>query len=405
MRSPNFFLWFLFLLGVGCLPLLLHLEYLNNTFRQLRTVPTDSTPDSAARSPQTQTQTQTPTDDAALETEEGGELVTEQEDEADDPTASHISSLIASLMTSNTTPLVTERLKNTSAGNSTPTGWEEGLQQLVLKQELRHQVLANICSKYQLGSWDQVVSKTHMSMIHVEDQSRLLYCEVPKVGCSNWKRVLMVLAGRATSVLNIPHVTAHFKNKLRKLEEYGPKGINQRLNTYTKVLFVRDPFERLVSAYRDKFENKNDYYHSLFGRPIISRYRANPSQEALRTGDGVTFREFVHYLLDPQRPVGNDIHWAKMSTLCPPCVIQYDFIGKFENMNSEANFLLRSIGAPQNLSYPDYKDRNPEDERTHSSIMKKYFSQLNATERQGVYDFYRIDYEMFDFPKPLQDLH
>uniref|UniRef100_A0A3Q3EL09 Carbohydrate sulfotransferase n=1 Tax=Labrus bergylta TaxID=56723 RepID=A0A3Q3EL09_9LABR len=227
--------------------------------------------------------------------------------------------------------------------NSTHTGWEEGLQQLV-------------------------VSKTHMSMIHVEDKSRLLYCEVPKVGCSNWKRVLMVLAGRATSVLNIPHVTAHFKNKLRKLEEYGPKGINQRLNTYTKVLFVRDPLS-VVSAYRDKFENKNDYYHSLFGRPIISRYRANPHK-----------KEFVHYLLDPQRPVGNDIHWAKMSTLCPPCVIQYDFIGKFENMNSEANFLLRSIGAPQNLSYPDYKDRNPEDERTHSSIMKKYFSQLNATE-------------------------
>uniref|UniRef100_A0A3Q3G442 Carbohydrate sulfotransferase n=1 Tax=Labrus bergylta TaxID=56723 RepID=A0A3Q3G442_9LABR len=286
--------------------------------------------------------THTPTGHANTHTPTG-------HDEADDPTASHISSLIASLMTSNTTPLVTERLKNTSAGNSTHTGWEEGLQQLVLKQELRHQVLANICSKYQLGSWDQV----------------------PKVGCSNWKRVLMVLAGRATSVLNIPHVTAHFKNKLRKLEEYGPKGINQRLNTYTKVLFVRDPFERLVSAYRDKFENKNDYYHSLFGRPIISRYRANPSQEALRTGDGVTFREFVHYLLDPQRPVGNDIHWAKMSTLCPPCVIQYDFIGKFENMNSEANFLLRSIGAPQNLSYPDYKDRNPEDERTHCSLSVK----------------------------------
>ena len=115
-------------------------------------------------------------------------------------------------------------------------------------------------------------------------------------------------------------------NYLRDLLSFDQKGVMERLETYTKILFVREPMERMVSAYRDKFENPNKYYHNLFGKPIISKYRANPSAEALKTGDGVTFKEFVQYLLDVHRPVGMDIHWDQANNLCHPCLLDYDFI-------------------------------------------------------------------------------
>lgn len=271
-------------------------------------------------------------------------------------------------------------------------------------QESRRRLLDDVCSTYMPSVSEQVVSRNHVDMIWAEDQSRLLYCEVPKAGCSNWKRVLMVLAGYADSALDIPHDTVHIHNRLPHLSSFKLDGVLKRLNSYTKVLFIRDPFERLVSAFRDKFENPNHYYHSVFGRAIISRYRANASQSALNSGSGVTFREFVQYLLDQRRPVGMDVHWERVGVLCHPCMIHYDFIGKFENMNSEANFLLRSVGAPLGVVFPDYKDRNPQDERTSSSIMRRYFSQLNATEKQSVYEFYRMDYLMFNYSKPLPDL-
>lgn len=298
-------------------------------------------------------------------------------------------------------------LKSNFAASSAPAGREEELhlQQQARTQESRRRLLANVCAKYQPGVTEHRVSQRQVSRVYVEDRSRLLYCEVPKAGCSNWKRVLMVLGGSATSTRDIPHDAAHYANRLRRLESYDRSAIAERLRSYTKVLFVREPFERLVSAFRDKFESPNSYYHPVFGRPIISRYRTNATRTALRTGAGVTFREFVQYLLDVHRPVGMDIHWEPVSQLCNPCLLRYNFIGKFESLEEEANFLLDSVGAPRNLTFPDFKDRNPLAERTSSTITQRYFAQLNSTERQKAFDFYYMDYLMFNYPKPFKDLH
>ncbi|XP_041651985.1 carbohydrate sulfotransferase 9-like [Cheilinus undulatus] len=397
MRSPHSYLWFLFLLGVGSLPVLLHLENLNDTVRHL-------SPGSSDRPSSRHLSDQNGSVLAHLHPPDLIKQLSVEEEESDSQRPAHMASGHQSLMAGNLEPPVTSLLNSTPAADSTPTGWEEVLQQQIKIQDLRHHHLAKVCSELVLDPWSQNVSKGHTSMILVEERSRLLYCEVPKAGCSNWKRVLMVLGGKATSVLNISHKRAHFNNTLHKLKDYSLTGVRERLNSFIKVLFVREPFQRLVSAYRDKFENQNEYYHTLFGRAIINKYRKKPAAKAVLTGDGVTFREFVHYLLDPSRPVGRDIHWEPISSLCHPCVVHYDFIGRFENMNSEANILLRSMGAPPTVRYPDYKDRNPQDERTSATIVRKYFSQLNATEIQAVYDFYRMDYLMFDYPKPFPDL-
>lgn len=291
-------------------------------------------------------------------------------------------------------------LKSNSAG-----GEAELRPRLETTQVSRRRLLSHVCARYQLGVGERRVLRRLVSRVFVEDRSRLLYCEVPKAGCSNWKRVLMVLGGGAASTWDIPHNTAHYANRLRRLDSYDLGGIRARLHSYTKVLVVREPFERLVSAFRDKFESPNSYYHPVFGRPIISKYRANASRSALRTGVGVTFREFVQYLLDVRRPVGMDIHWEPVGQLCHPCLLRYDFIGKFENLQEEANFMLRRIGAPKNLTFPDFKDRNPLAERTSSSITQKYFSQLNSSERQRIFNFYHTDYLMFGYAKPFEDLH
>ncbi|KAJ8407821.1 hypothetical protein AAFF_G00268650 [Aldrovandia affinis] len=277
-------------------------------------------------------------------------------------------------------------------------------ERLSLVQEARKRLVREVCAKYKSSS-KRPVAPHHVSRIFVEDEHKLLYCEVPKAGCSNWKRVLMVLGGMARSTSEIKHDAVHYGNHLKRLDAFDRQGIARRLETYTKVLFVREPFQRLVSAFRDKFENPNTYYHPVFGKPIISKYRANASQAALRTGAGVTFKEFMQYLLDVHRPVGMDIHWEHVSQLCSPCMLDYDFIGEFENIEEEANFLLWRTGAPANLTFPSFKDRHPQAERTSTRITQRYFAQLNASERQRAYDFYYMDYLMFNYSKPFKDLY
>nr|XP_004660012.1 carbohydrate sulfotransferase 8 [Jaculus jaculus] len=272
-------------------------------------------------------------------------------------------------------------------------------------QQERKRVMQEACAKYRASSSRRTVTPRHVSRIFVEDRHRVLYCEVPKAGCSNWKRVLMVLAGLATSTADIQHNTVHYGGALRRLDTFDRQGIVHRLSTYTKMLFVREPFERLVSAFRDKFEHPNSYYHPVFGKAILARYRANASREALRTGSGVRFPEFVQYLLDVHRPVGMDIHWDHVSRLCSPCLIDYDFVGKFESMEDDANFFLRLIHAPGNLTFPRFKDRHSQEARTTTRITQQYFTQLSALQRQRAYDFYYMDYLMFNYSKPFADLY
>lgn len=284
------------------------------------------------------------------------------------------------------------------------TSPDESREKLQSIMDARKQLMKEMCAKYK-GSISKTITPEHIKHIFVEDKNRLLYCSVPKSGCSNWKRTLMVLSGQASSVENIQHETVHYGGHIKKLNTFNQKEIMHRLETYNKFLFVREPLERVVSAYRDKFENPNDYYHNMFGKPIISKYRVTPSEEALKTGSGVMFKEFIRYLLDVHRPVGMDIHWEQVNQLCHPCVIHYDIIGKFENMEEESNFLLRMIGAPPSLILPSFKDRNPGDARTSKEITEKYFSQVTMMERQRVYDFYYMDYLMFNYSKPFSDLY
>ena len=83
----------------------------------------------------------------------------------------------------------------------------------------------------------------------------------------------------------------------------------------TKFFFVRHPFERLVSCYRDKFEfgSKNDYIFKTF----------NPSQ--IKT-TRPSFAEFVQYLIDTPVELFND-HWLPYWMHCQVCTQNYDIIG------------------------------------------------------------------------------
>ncbi|XP_067246756.1 carbohydrate sulfotransferase 8 [Chanodichthys erythropterus] len=303
-----------------------------------------------------------------------------------------------------TSPVQRPHTNSSLLSSSSSYSAAENSRRLADVQESRRRIVREVCGKYR-SNISRTITPHHVSRIYVEDRHKLLYCEVPKAGCSNWKRVLMVLAGVANTTQEINHVAVHYDNHLKRLDSFDRQGITKRLETYTKVLFVREPMERLVSAFRDKFESPNSYYHPVFGKPIISKYRVNASQAALKTGSGVTFREFIHYLLDVHRPVGMDIHWEATNQLCSPCHLHYDFIGKVETLEEDANFLLRKIGAPENLTYPSFKDGNPKAARTSTQITQHYFSQLNASERQRAYDFYYMDYLMFNYSKPYKDLY
>ncbi|XP_017284246.1 carbohydrate sulfotransferase 14 [Kryptolebias marmoratus] len=190
--------------------------------------------------------------------------------------------------------------------------------------------------------------KTLLQHVLVNDKYRFLYCYVPKVACSNWKRVLKVLSGALESVdvsIKMDH-----RSDLLFLSSLKPDEIRYRLAHYFKFMFAREPMERLLSAYRNKF-GEIESYQKKYGVEIIKRYRKGRAKDPSVTGDDVTFGEFVRYLLDEDVEHMNE-HWMPMYNLCQPCAISYDFIGSYEHLERDAEYVLQRIKAPPFVHFP-----------------------------------------------------
>ena len=48
-------------------------------------------------------------------------------------------------------------------------------------------------------------------------------------------------------------------------------------------------------------------------------------------------------------------HWETYDKLCHPCGIHYDFIGRFENLETEARYVLEISRLIKNVSFPNVK--------------------------------------------------
>ena len=142
-----------------------------------------------------------------------------------------------------------------------------------------------------------------LSMIMVDRERRLLFCQIPGVAQNDWRRIFIYLTGKVnvTRHLKITAYDAHSKyaHLLRKLTDFRPEERRQVVEDSLKIVFVRDPFERLVSTYQNKFQARySKYFHETFGRKIIQRYRKNATAQARKDGSDVTFSEFVRFVLD-----------------------------------------------------------------------------------------------------------
>ncbi|KAL2103883.1 hypothetical protein ACEWY4_000751 [Coilia grayii] len=263
----------------------------------------------------------------------------------------------------------------------------------------RRHLLEEVCRSYTRKR--RVLTPEDLRHLVVDDEHGLLYCYVPKVACTNWKRVLMVLTGkgRYREPLAIPANEAHVPGNLRTLSEYSPAEINRRLRSYLKFIFVREPFERLVSAYRNKFTRSyNTAFHKRYGTKIVQRHRVNPKARSLERGDDVSFEEFVYYLVDPrtQREEPFNEHWERVHSLCHPCLIHYDVVGKYETLAQDSQYVLKLAGVDSMVRFPT----SGKTTRTTGDMAAKYFQNINPFYQKKLFNLYRMDFLLFNYSTP-----
>uniref|UniRef100_A0A6P4DUA6 Carbohydrate sulfotransferase n=1 Tax=Drosophila rhopaloa TaxID=1041015 RepID=A0A6P4DUA6_DRORH len=170
-------------------------------------------------------------------------------------------------------------------------------------------------------------------------------------------------------------------------------------------LFVRDPFERILSAYRNKLEgNKNTFYKTL-GTKIVHRYRKrNLGGPWPRCGP--TFEEFVRFLIGEQAAGKRfDEHWAPIYSFCTPCSVNFTIIGKTETFQRDSEFIIRQAGLESLLlglgKLPQRKQRKIGNHARSGvkseALVERYFADLDRSTLDQLLKIYRIDFELFDY--------
>merc|ERR1711936_166512 len=221
-----------------------------------------------------------------------------------------------------------------------PPNFEHSCSDFTLTDEMlqRSKSVEAACSRLEdeLGDQRRLYSRLRWAV-----PQRLLYCPVFKAASTSWLINYLKLSNSTTDpksgnlhtkITNLFPPPATFK--LRK----------QIFSESVKFIVVRHPFERLVSAYRDKLAGytRNEHYLDM-RKVIIKNYRKNKSDKSAIP----TFKESVDFVLDELKKMGAgssnlviDGHFMPYTRRCIPCAIDYDVIIKFETLEEDSQYLI-----------------------------------------------------------------
>ncbi|XP_055917632.1 carbohydrate sulfotransferase 11 [Eupeodes corollae] len=247
----------------------------------------------------------------------------------------------------------------------------------------------NIVSTYPPKPWEFFVSPGH----------NLVWCNIFKAASSTWMYYFNILGG-----YDIKYLQRTKMSPLELARHRFPRPelleLFESLASSLSFLTVREPFERLLSAYRDKLEGCRNKYYKVLGKQIIRQFRKGAKLK--RHNSGPTFKEFLHFIVHNNK-IGKqfDEHWAPIYSFCTPCTINFTLIAKVETFQRDSEYIIRQAGLEPLLlgKLPKSKMRKISNQSAHNTgnLIQRYFSQIDRQTLDAVLDIYRLDFELFGY--------
>nr|XP_054754794.1 carbohydrate sulfotransferase 11-like isoform X1 [Lytechinus pictus] len=274
-------------------------------------------------------------------------------------------------------------------------------------QDLRKKTLLQACTDLE---FEEHPSREHnltsaeltsLKNTFVIDKHKLLFCYIPKVSCTSWKHLFLV----SYQIINpeIKHKSVHteFERVFMKVGRLAEKDANRKIKDYKQFLFVRNPFSRVLSAYREKIEFKNpssphqNYYPNFITR-WLKKHHLGHFQRRNNTA-AYSFPEFVRYFI--ARRI-EDEHWNDQYNLCQPCLVEYDFIGKYETLQDDVERFLGTVPNGSSMVFPK---ADPQKYTWHSSSdenMSKYYQKIRDNDFKSLVECLYPDLRLFGYSIP-----
>lgn len=224
----------------------------------------------------------------------------------------------------------------------------------------------------------------------VSPERKYVYIATPKVANTTVKMALNQLEGN-----NDPDYVGNIHKQGMHLSDFSVEENVEMLTSseWFRFTFVRNPYDRLLSAYKSKI--------GIWGG---EPYYAKMQDEIRETFDYPThpkgytpviaFRDFVNYLIKnwERRRVGCDPHFNLQTNLLMLSHVDYDLIGRFESFVKDFQEILTRLNAPDGIKEIALNNYNPTIQVHHAIAYDRELADV-------VYNLYQSDFEAFGFEK------
>ncbi len=222
------------------------------------------------------------------------------------------------------------------------------------------------------------------SGIYLNNEKKTLFCRINKAGSRAAMEYFNSLNKGRRNITNTYYrkgLIRHERSMYYLIREIPLDEVRERFQDYRKVILVRHPLQRLVSAY---------YQIVVKGMNHLGKGIHNISQ-------------FI-----TERVLAMDnVHWLDYQKACHPCVMDYDLVLKTESLRNDIPHLNDVMGAGSNAIYPEenlnlYYMPLQEEEGSYSSGFKydKILRKLQRDKTQlfeKVLEKYKPDMKMFGY--------
>jgi hypothetical protein len=239
----------------------------------------------------------------------------------------------------------------------------------------------------------------------VSERHKLFYIPVAKCACTSLKSMMVRLAGIAQPEialeLGVHLVTDRFNTGVQLKDK--PMDLAREIlasDEYFKFSVIRDPFERLISAYLEKFVYKRHSERNLLHtRAVIAAVQGTQSIDLQR---GISFDDFLHYILQ-QDPFELDAHWRPQH-LYFRGVPHISRIFHLENIGELEGYLLRHHEVKVRLGHDNRNEKSDLALPEAPTLTAGEFDQLNAINPdsfqgsrhlQAIREYYSEDFEFY----------
>ena len=222
--------------------------------------------------------------------------------------------------------------------------------------------------------WWSMVSRRH----------KYLWVVVPKVACTTTAITLRELDGNPFSGGALWE-----DDGVSRLTDFTTDEISEMLisQEWFRFGFVRNPHDRLFSAYKSKIGNAGaeEWYQDV--QREIRELKDYPTRNGERVGM-VSFRDFVRYVQNGAR--AGDGHWCVQAERLMMDMIPYDFIGRFERFGEDFRTVLERLNAPEKALRTASQVRG---QTVKICLSAAYDREL----ANAVHEIYREDFETFGY--------